>query len=79
MTFPNTHSALQAEKQLQQTGEVPFVIIPVPRIISSGCGLAVKFVAANYDKTIEVIEKAGILIEGVYQINKTVNSVERVI
>ena len=35
-TFPSTHAALRAEKQL--TGEVPVELIPVPRQIRSDCG-----------------------------------------
>ena len=41
ITFANTHSALTAEQHLKQ--RLPIVILPTPREISKGCGIAIRF------------------------------------
>ncbi len=79
ITFPNTHTALQAEKALQETGAVPFVIMPVPRVISSGCGLSVKVAPDSFRDAIEIIRNSGNTVEGVYRIDKNRNTTERLI
>lgn len=39
LTFPSTHAALQAEKRLKEKG-IRGELVPVPREISTSCGLA---------------------------------------
>jgi len=41
ITFSNTHGAISTEKYLKGFFEI--VVMPAPRDISRGCGLAVKF------------------------------------
>lgn len=79
VTFPNTHSALQAEKLLQKLSRFPFVVMPVPRIISSGCGLSVKTTVQCREKLIEYLAEGGISIEGVYILDKELGSVARIV
>ena len=42
VTFPSTHAALSAEKKLKDEGVVGVEFIPVPREISSNCGVCLK-------------------------------------
>ena len=51
-TFVSTHHALKAELVLKQEGLKP-MIIPVPREVSSLCGLAIR---VNQDLRLEVEE-----------------------
>ena len=78
ITFPNTHSALQAEKLLQKHGMPPFIIVPVPRAISTGCGLAVKVSPEDYMKAVDILEKAGTTISGVYNIDKLSGTIDQI-
>jgi hypothetical protein len=49
--FESVSHAMRAEKLLKETG-IPFKLIPVPRHISSDCGVCLKF-APNFRKQIE--------------------------
>lgn len=64
-TFVSTHHALKAEKVLQES-QLKAAIIPVPRRISSLCGLAIKVESVIQSRAQEVIEGAGIQIEEVH-------------
>lgn len=77
ITFPNTHSALKAEKVLQGADLLPFVIMPVPKTISSSCGLAIKLFAEGYNQAVGILGDAGVPIEGVYRIDKTSGTVKK--
>lgn len=79
ITFPNTHSALQAEKVLQKEEFSPFTIMPVPGVISSGCGLAIKLTPDNYQQALEILQSSGVVIEGVYSIDRAADSAGRFI
>lgn len=41
ITFPTTFSALHAESILKKT-DLSFKMVPVPRFISSSCGIAIR-------------------------------------
>ncbi|MDD3349633.1 MAG: DUF3343 domain-containing protein [Eubacteriales bacterium] len=41
ITFSNTHGAISGEKFLK--AEFPIVVMPAPRDVSKGCGIAVRF------------------------------------
>jgi hypothetical protein len=47
--FDSTSAALLAEKLLKKEG-VPFKIIPVPRHISSDCGVCIRFLCDEKEK-----------------------------
>ncbi len=79
ITFPSTHSALQAEKELQGVSALPFLIMPVPGTISSGCGLAIKVFPADYSKAVGILEEAGITISGVYNLDKPSGTINKII
>jgi hypothetical protein len=65
-TFVSTHHALKAEKVLQEAA-VKSVIIPVPRRISSLCGLAIKMDPDLASLAQEVMQEAGVQIEEVHR------------
>lgn len=45
MTFASTHAAMAAEKRLRPVAAVS--ILPTPRAISQGCGIAIRFGEAD--------------------------------
>ncbi|PLX74164.1 MAG: hypothetical protein C0614_12155 [Desulfuromonas sp.] len=57
--FHSIHRVLKAEKLLKQAG-VTFLLIPVPRQLTSDCGLALRFAPADRDALLSVLEKAGL-------------------
>lgn len=64
-TFPSTHHALKAEQVLKST---PFktTIIPVPRELTSLCGLAIKVDPEHRVAVEETLVACGVKIEGVF-------------
>lgn len=67
--FPTTHKALHAEKVLGQ-GQVPFLVVPTPREISAGCGLAVRFYCDDYQRIIEILNAGSIAVDSYYRVEK---------
>lgn len=65
LTFSSTHQALKAEKVLQ-AARLPAAIIPVPRRISSLCGLAIKLDSALHPQAEEILLGNGVKVEGVH-------------
>ena len=63
----STAHALKAEKALQCAG-VSCKLIPVPRHISSDCGVCIRIRRADREKVLEILEGAGVGIEGVHDI-----------
>ena len=59
--------ALRIEKLLQEI-EIPCKLIPVPRHISSDCGVCVRVVQSDVDAARNGIEAASLEIEGIHQI-----------
>lgn len=55
-TFHSTHFAIYAEKVLINGG-IDVKIIPVPRSISSSCGLAARIAKTDYKKAQEIIKQ----------------------
>ncbi|MDT8440468.1 MAG: DUF3343 domain-containing protein [Desulfuromonadales bacterium] len=58
--FHSIHKVLKAEKLLKQAG-VRFLLIPVPRQLTSDCGLALRFAPADRTEFWAVLEAAGLL------------------
>ncbi len=63
----STPHALKAEKALQRAG-IACKLIPVPRHISTDCGVCVRIRQTDREKALEVLETAGVGIEGVHNI-----------
>ncbi|MBF0507909.1 MAG: DUF3343 domain-containing protein [Deltaproteobacteria bacterium] len=60
------HYILKAEKILKAK-EVPHEIVPVPREISSDCGMAILFDCALLTELRRILPEIGIRIRGVYR------------
>ncbi len=52
--FHSIHRVLKAEKILKQAS-VDFLLIPVPRQLTSDCGLALRFSPETKDQLLEVL------------------------
>ncbi len=63
----STAHALKAEKALQRAG-ISCKLIPVPRHISSDCGVCIRIRRADQEEALEVLESAGVGIEGVHKV-----------
>ena len=63
--FNSIHRVLKAEKLLK--GErLPMLLIPVPRALSSDCGLAIRYASADRQAVEGVLAAAGLLPEEIY-------------
>lgn len=66
MTFKSVSYAMKAEAALKKN-EIQYKMIPVPRSISSSCGLCVRFYKDDMEKLNILIEKGGIDYEKIYE------------
>jgi hypothetical protein len=65
VTFPSTHQALKCDRSFKSRIE-GFQLMPVPRQISSSCGLAAKFKGFSLDQLMSELAAANIEYEEVY-------------
>ena len=59
------HFVLKAEKLLKRDG-ICHDVIPVPREISSDCGMAVEFPCLERERVLDLLSSADIRIAGLY-------------
>lgn len=74
ITFPSTYHALNFEKKFASTGLI-FTLRPVPREISSSCGIAAQ-ITTDKDKVMAIWEECivnKIETDGLYSIEKINN------
>jgi hypothetical protein len=63
ITFPSVWHAFRAEKVLKTAG-IKFLLIPVPRELSSSCqGLAARVDSADIEKTLALLDAEKISME----------------
>lgn len=67
VTFDATAAAMAAEKYCLERG-VPGRLIPVPREITAGCGLAWKADVNQEEAVTAALEAAGIAYSGVHRV-----------
>jgi len=65
--FYSTSAAIRAEKVTQQAG-LKVKLIPVPRQLSSDCGISLRFEWDQADVVRSVLEAKGVEIQGIHQI-----------
>ncbi|TYP58838.1 DUF3343 domain-containing protein [Thermosediminibacter litoriperuensis] len=65
ITFPSVHHALRFESRMKGTG-ISFQLVPVPREISSSCGVAAKVTNTVERTLIDAVEKTGIEFDSIY-------------
>jgi hypothetical protein len=59
----STGHALKAERILQRRG-ISYKLIPVPRHISSNCGVCLRVEAADLEEVRRLLEANGVRVEG---------------
>ena len=57
--FHSIHRVLKAEKVLKQAS-VDFLLIPVPRQLTSDCGLALRFSPETREQLLQVLSEANL-------------------
>ena len=67
VTFDATAAAMAVEKYCLERG-VPGRLIPVPREITAGCGLAWKAEVGQEEAVTAALESAGIAFSGVHRV-----------
>jgi len=67
VTFPTTTAALQLEKAAK-FGVLPGRLIPVPALLSAGCGLAFCTETEYQDEVLRLLGQAGISFEGLHEV-----------
>ena len=67
VTFDATAAAMAAEKYCLEKG-VPGRLIPAPREITAGCGLAWKAEVGQEEAVTAALQEAGIAYSGVHQV-----------
>jgi hypothetical protein len=63
--FSSIHFVLKAEKVLKKDG-LTVETVPVPRRISSDCGIAVSFLANDISRVKKLLEEKKVRLEGIY-------------
>lgn len=64
----STSHALRAEKILEQAG-IDCKLIPVPRRISSDCGICVRVRQSDEDRAAYLLESSGLEVAGIHQVS----------
>jgi len=57
--FHSIHRVMQAEKLLKRAG-AKMLLIPVPRQLSSDCGLAIRFSSRDREQVLNLLLEAGL-------------------
>ncbi|MCG0276779.1 MAG: DUF3343 domain-containing protein [Thermosediminibacteraceae bacterium] len=65
VTFPSVHYALRFESKMKDSG-ISFQLVPVPREISSGCGVAAKVKVADRKSLHDIIHNLQIEFDSIY-------------
>ena len=72
-TFPNTHQAIRAEKALAKEN-LEYKMVPVPRSISSSCGIALCCLPGDARFIREYLAEHSITAEGFFELEEKVSS-----
>ena len=73
LTFHTTHYALNTEKVLKEKN-IPVKLMPVPRQVSSSCGIAAEIPCEEKEKVLLLCHEHHIEFDDVYQIEKNKES-----
>lgn len=65
MTFKSVSYAMKVETALKKNN-IQYKLIPVPRSISSSCGLCVRFLKEDMDKLKSIIQSNDLVYENIY-------------
>jgi hypothetical protein len=67
LLLPSASHAVKGEAALTRAG-VPCVLIPVPRTLSSQCGVCLRVSLADRERAAEVLAEAGLEVSGVHDL-----------
>jgi hypothetical protein len=68
LLFPSVHYVLQAEKIIKQKG-FSIKVIPVPRHLSSDCGVCIQFAWEEREKITGFLEEMGVAVEEIHSLS----------
>jgi hypothetical protein len=60
--FPSIHFALRAEKLIKEKG-IPHKLIPVPRHLSSDCGVCLRIPWEKKEEVLGILAEAGVKVD----------------
>lgn len=63
--FPSIHFALQAEKLMKEKG-ISYKLIPVPRHLSSDCGVCLRISWEEKEEVLALLAQAKVRVDGVH-------------
>lgn len=63
--FNSVHKVMKAEKLLKKD-KIPMLLIPAPRSLSSDCGLAIRYAAADRQLLESLLAAVALLPEEIY-------------
>ena len=63
--FPSVHFALRAEKLVKEKG-ISHKLIPVPRHLSSDCGVCLRIPWERKEEVLEVLAQAGVKVDNAH-------------
>ncbi|MDW7740429.1 MAG: DUF3343 domain-containing protein [Bacillota bacterium] len=69
ITFPTTYFAIRAESLLKN-GTFPFKMVPVPRVISSSCGTALRCSCEAISEIRQYLLQNSLELEGFYRLEE---------
>lgn len=64
--FHSIHKVMQAEKLLKKE-KLPVLLIPVPRQLTSDCGLAIRFSGEALGDVLGTLDQHGLVVEELYR------------
>lgn len=68
ITFPSVHHALRFESKMKETG-ISFQLVPVPREISSSCGVAARVDSVEEDILVDIVDNLKLEYDSIYIYN----------
>jgi len=75
-TFATTHEAMAAEDVLQDAG-IAFEVVPPPRELTAGCGLALRVSLARAGDAVEAMQRSAAPWEALHELGPGLEVVSR--
>jgi len=66
--FPSIHFALRAEKMVKEKG-ISYKLIPVPRHLSSDCGVCLRIPWEKKEEVLEILVQAGVKVDNAHPLS----------
>jgi hypothetical protein len=65
--FPSIHFALRAEKLVKEKG-IAYKLVPVPRHLSSDCGVCLRIPWGKKEAVLGILAHAGVKVDGAHSL-----------